>query len=76
MIWEVDEDLDKKVDWNEFQLMYKKCIFDNTGLEPRRLFTLVILSSLSFILLLLLLLLTSLFLSLSLFCYCSKYYNK
>lgn len=42
MIWEVDEDLDKKVDWNEFELMYKRCIFDNSGLEPRRLFTLVI----------------------------------
>lgn len=41
MIWEVDEDLDRRVDWNEFELMYKRCIFDNSGLEPRRLFTLV-----------------------------------
>ena len=41
MVWEIDDDLDKKVDWYEFQLMYKRSIFDNTGLEPRRLFTLV-----------------------------------
>ncbi len=41
MVWEIDEDLDKTVDWHEFQLMYKRCIFDNSGLEPRRLFILV-----------------------------------
>ena len=29
MIWEVDENLDKKVDEKEFELMYKKCIEDS-----------------------------------------------
>jgi hypothetical protein len=28
MIWEVDENLDKRVDEREFELMYKKCIED------------------------------------------------
>lgn len=35
MIWEVDEDLDEHVDMYEFKLMYKRCIYDKTGLEPR-----------------------------------------
>jgi hypothetical protein len=38
---EVDENLDKKVDEHEFQLMYKKCIEDKTGLEARNLYNLV-----------------------------------
>lgn len=29
MVWEVDENLDKKVDEKEFELMYKKCIEDS-----------------------------------------------
>lgn len=41
MIWEVDENLDKKVSRAEFDLMYKKCIEDKTGLEPKNLFNLV-----------------------------------
>ena len=40
-IWEVDEDLDEAVNEYEFTLMYKRCIFDKTGLEPRNLFNLV-----------------------------------
>jgi len=40
-IWEVDEDLDGFVNEYEFTLMYKRCIFDKTGLEPRNLFNLV-----------------------------------
>lgn len=40
-IWEVDEDLDGCVSRYEFNLMYKRCIFDKTGLEPRNLFNLV-----------------------------------
>ena len=40
-IWEVDEDLDGCVNEYEFTLMYKRCIFDKTGLEPRNLFNLV-----------------------------------
>ena len=35
MIWEVDEDLNEHVDMFEFELMYKRCIIDKTGLEPR-----------------------------------------
>lgn len=38
MIWEVDENLDKKVDEKEFELMYKKCIEDKIHLEPKNLF--------------------------------------
>ncbi|KAM3136146.1 hypothetical protein pb186bvf_011768 [Paramecium bursaria] len=40
MIWEVDEDLDNRVSWYEFELMFKRCIYDQTGLEPRNLFNL------------------------------------
>ncbi len=38
MVWEVDENLDKKVDQKEFELMYKKCIEDKSHLEPKNLF--------------------------------------
>ena len=31
-IWEVDEDLDGCINEYEFTLMYKRCIFDKTGL--------------------------------------------
>ena len=48
MIWvffqfykEVDENLDGRVNQTEFELMYKKCIEDQMGLEPRNLFNLV-----------------------------------
>ena len=41
MIWEVDENLDERVDFHEFKLMYKRCNYDDTGLEPRSLFNLV-----------------------------------
>ena len=41
IIWEVDEDLDTFVTKYEFELMYKRCIHDKTGLEPRGLFNLV-----------------------------------
>eukprot|EP01017_Pseudomicrothorax_dubius_P006935 TRINITY_DN1207_c0_g1_i1.p1 TRINITY_DN1207_c0_g1~~TRINITY_DN1207_c0_g1_i1.p1 ORF type:complete len:267 (-),score=81.60 TRINITY_DN1207_c0_g1_i1:111-911(-) len=41
MIWEVDENLDGKVDWYEYELMYKRCIYDETGLEPKSLFNMV-----------------------------------
>ncbi|CAK68103.1 unnamed protein product (macronuclear) [Paramecium tetraurelia] len=40
-IWEVDEDGDKRVNYYEFQMMYKRCIFDSTLLEPRNLFNIV-----------------------------------
>lgn len=41
MIWEVDEDCDKCVNWDEFQAMYHRCRSDKTGYEPRRLFNVV-----------------------------------
>jgi Ca2+-binding EF-hand superfamily protein len=41
MIWEVDEDLDTYVSKEEFEVMFKRCVSDKTGLEPRKLFNLV-----------------------------------
>ena len=41
MIWEVDEDCDKAVNWEEFQAMYHRCRNDKTGFEPRRLYHVV-----------------------------------
>jgi len=41
MIWEVDEDLDGKISWDEFILMYKRCIREDSQLEPKSLFHLV-----------------------------------
>ena len=41
IIWEVDDDLDGYVDKTEFLTMYKRCISDETGLEPRKLYNLV-----------------------------------
>ncbi|KAF4705545.1 hypothetical protein FOZ63_013072 [Perkinsus olseni] len=40
-IWEVDDDLDGTVSWDELLVMYQRCILDKTGLEPRGLFTLI-----------------------------------
>lgn len=41
MIWEVDEDLDGQVNYMEFFLMYKRCRFDDTFLEPRSMYNVV-----------------------------------
>lgn len=37
----MDDDLDGFVSKEEYQTMYKRCISDKTGLEPRKLFNLV-----------------------------------
>ena len=41
IIWEVDDDLDGYISWDEFMTMYKRSISDVTGLEPRKFFNLV-----------------------------------
>lgn len=41
MIWEVDEDLDGCVDWEEFQLTYYRNLKDDTGTEPFELFNVI-----------------------------------
>ena len=33
MIWEVDDDCDKCVNWPEFQAMYHRCRNDKTGMH-------------------------------------------
>ena len=40
----MDEDLDERIVWTEFELMFKKCMRDERdqkGLEPKALFNLV-----------------------------------
>lgn len=39
---EIDDDLDKHVSKDEFDKMYKRCISDQSGLEPRKLYNLVV----------------------------------
>jgi len=41
MIWEVDENLDKKVNREEFETMFRRCITNETELDPKSLFNLV-----------------------------------
>lgn len=38
----MDDDLDKHVSKAEFEKMYKRCISDEMGLEPRKLYNLVV----------------------------------
>ena len=38
MIWEVDEDSNGIINSYEFEIMYKRAIFDKSGFEPRNLF--------------------------------------
>ena len=40
-IWEVDDDNDGAVDWDEFRTMYYRTRADDTGCEPRKLFNVV-----------------------------------
>ena len=42
MIWEVDEDHDGKVGWEEFQRAYERCSNDIHGTEPRQLYNVVL----------------------------------
>ena len=41
IIWEVDEDCDKKVSWSEFQSMFSRAKEDKSGYEPRKLYNVV-----------------------------------
>ena len=41
MIWEVDDDADGKVDWEEFRDMFYRIRDDQTGYEPRKFFNVV-----------------------------------
>jgi hypothetical protein len=41
MIWEVDEDGDGCVSWDEYMSCYERAVADKAGLEPRKLSTLV-----------------------------------
>lgn len=41
MLWEVDEDCDGCISWEEFQNLYTRCRDDKTGYEPRGLFNVV-----------------------------------
>jgi hypothetical protein len=38
MIWEIDEHLDQKITQKEFVNMYKKSVFDSSGVEPKKIF--------------------------------------
>lgn len=38
MIWEVDEDLDECVSWDEFSTCYQRSVHDKSGLEPSALY--------------------------------------
>jgi hypothetical protein len=40
-IWEVDDDNDGVIDWDEFRMTYYRVRSDDTGCEPRKLFNLV-----------------------------------
>uniref|UniRef100_A0A7S0YTP4 EF-hand domain-containing protein n=1 Tax=Hemiselmis tepida TaxID=464990 RepID=A0A7S0YTP4_9CRYP len=41
MIWEVDEDCDGMIDWENFIQLYVRCRKDKSGCEPKRLFNLI-----------------------------------
>lgn len=42
MVWEVDDDLDGRISRYEVEKMYKRCLWDQQELEPKRLYYLVL----------------------------------
>lgn len=42
MVWEVDDDLDGKISRYEIEKMYKRCLWDEEELEPKRLYNLIL----------------------------------
>ncbi len=42
MIWEVDDNLDKKISRLELEKMYKRSLWDEQELEPKRLYNLIL----------------------------------
>jgi hypothetical protein len=41
VIWEVDENMDGVVDWDEFKGTFVRNMLDTTGNEPRELFNIM-----------------------------------
>jgi hypothetical protein len=41
MIWEVDDDVDGCIDWDEFRGAYARCVADKQCTEPSQLFHLI-----------------------------------
>lgn len=42
MVWEVDDDLDGRISRYEIEKMYKRCLWDEEELEPKRLYNLIL----------------------------------
>ena len=42
MIWEVDDDLDGAISEKEFDTTYRRCIMENSSLEPRKFYNLMV----------------------------------
>lgn len=42
MVWEVDDDLNGKISRYEIEKMYKRCLWDEEELEPKRLYNLIL----------------------------------
>jgi len=42
MVWEVDDDLDNRISRYEIEKIYKRCLWDEEELEPKRLYNLIL----------------------------------
>ena len=42
MLWEVDDDLNKQISRYEVEKMYKRCLWDEEEVEPKRLYRLIL----------------------------------